>query len=229
MRPWNFHIAPASLALAAMLLCGTPALAEPQRPAGVRWELAALLTNWPALDDLEPEAGGSFSQTGFGIGGAVHWPVASYRASELLLGLDTSVFVHDSDIPVGLDEFITRDLYFGVSAKWVIGELGRTSLDVGLGYHMVTIAEFTDELIIPIEFESWNGNRLGATLGATWDLRKTRPGRRASATLGFRVHFVDFGTVRDEGTDFFSLPLLGDDAGRLDGPLYVLRAGFAWR
>lgn len=229
MKPIKLRTLPAALVLAAGLSVAPLSLAEEQRPAGLRWEITFLLSNWPSLADLDPFAGGSFAQTGFGIGGAVHWPTARYARSELLLGVETSIIVHDSDVPVGLEDFIARDVYLGVSAKWLFGELQRTSLDVGVGYHMASIAEFTDELIIPIEFESWNGNRLGASVGATWDQRKTRPGRRGNATIGFTVHFVDFGTVRDEGGDFFSLPLLGDDAGTLGGPVYVLRAGFAWR
>ena len=41
------------------------------------------------------------------------------------------------------------------------------------------------------------------------------------------MHFVDFGPVRDENV--FIGPVLGDDAGDLDGTLVELRVGYRSR
>ena len=45
--------------------------------------------------------------------------------------------------------------------------------------------------------------------------------------LALRVHFADFGTVSDDAC--FVSSVLGPDAGRLDGPLYVVRIGYSMR
>jgi hypothetical protein len=44
--------------------------------------------------------------------------------------------------------------------------------------------------------------------------------------MSLKIHFVDFGTVRDEGR---LPPTLGQDAGRLSGPIYVYQLGYRWR
>ena len=44
--------------------------------------------------------------------------------------------------------------------------------------------------------------------------------------MSLKVHFVDFGTVRDEG---FLPATLGQDAGRLTGPVYMYQLGYRWR
>ena len=43
----------------------------------------------------------------------------------------------------------------------------------------------------------------------------------------YQVHFVDFDTVRDE--DINLSPVLGPDAGALDGPIYLLQIGYSSR
>ena len=54
-----------------------------------------------------------------------------------------------------------------------------------------------------------------------------RLGKTSGLSLGFKVHFVDFGNVYDENT--FIVPILGDDAGSLSGPVYMLQIGYGGR
>ncbi len=44
--------------------------------------------------------------------------------------------------------------------------------------------------------------------------------------MSLKIHFVDFGTVRD---DDFVRPTLGQDAGHLTGPVFMYQVGYRWR
>ena len=78
-----------------------------------------------------------------------------------------------------------------------------------------------------LEYETWESTRVGAFVGATWDVWAGRENRSSGLSLAFKVHYVDLGTVRDE--DILLTPLLGPNAGKLDGPLYVLQIGYSGR
>ncbi len=133
----------------------------------------------------------------------------------------------ESDVPVFLDDLLARDGYLAVSAKWLFGEGRNVSLDVGLAYHLLDIAQLETSFYAPVELQGWEESAAGAFVGATWDVGATRPGKTSGLALGLRAHFMDFGTVRDE--DVFIRPVLGEDAGRLEGPLLVLQIGYRWR
>ena len=66
-----------------------------------------------------------------------------------------------------------------------------------------------------------------AFVGATWDFGKRDAASSGGLSLGFKVHFVDFGRVYDE--DVFIRGLLGNNAGNLDGPVYMLQIGYSMR
>jgi hypothetical protein len=194
---------------------------------GPRTELWLALSSWPAIAGLQPAAGGSFESIGYGLGAAAHWPVRSFERSTVLVGIEGAIMVNESDVPVYFDDLLSRDGYVAVSAKWRLGDRRNFSLDAGLGYHLLDIAQLATNYFVPIEFQSWEESAFGPFVGATWDVGAGKPGGSSGLSLGLRLHFLDFGTVRDEAVLFDTV--LGGDAGELAGPLVALQIGYRWR
>lgn len=218
------------LVSSVLLATGAAGAQEPRSDDivdGARWELWVALSNWPGLADLEPAAGGSFDTAGFGIGLAAHWPLVAFESSDLLLGIEGAVMAHDSSVPVQFDDFLARDAYVGVSAKWLMGESRNVSLDAGLAYHLMDMAQLETNYYYNGEFQNWEEGAAGIFVGATWDVGAGKRGKKKGLSLGLRVHFMDFGTVRDE--DIFFTPVLGANAGEISGPLVALQVGYRWR
>jgi hypothetical protein len=220
----------AALLISSALLVTVSAMAqEPQAEEfanGSRWEVWLALSGWSGLADIEPVAGGSFDAAGYGIGAAAHWPVKTFNGSELLLGIEGAVMAHDSNVPVYLDDFLARDAYVGVSAKWLLGDARNVSLDAGLAYHLLDMAQL-DTNYYGAEFQNWEESAAGIFVGGTWDVGAGKPGNSSGVSLGLRAHFVEFGTVRDR--DSFIRPVLGDDAGAISDPLVVVQIGYRSR
>ncbi|MGI9234056.1 MAG: hypothetical protein ACR2RD_10535 [Woeseiaceae bacterium] len=193
---------------------------------GPRSEIWLAASSWPTLTRLQPIAGGSFKSYGYGLGGSLHWPVKRFGNRELLLGVEGAIAATDSDIPVALDELLARHGYVAISGKVLMGEAQRVALDAGIAYHLADIAEIATDYGYGVEFEKWEESTAGAYIGVTWEPGARRPEKQGGLSLGFRVHFVDFGTVRDEGIQ--AVPVLGPDAGDLEGPYYV-QIGYRWR
>ena len=78
-----------------------------------------------------------------------------------------------------------------------------------------------------MEHEAWSSSRAGAFIGGTWDVSRGMAGRKNGLSLGFKVHFVDFGNVYDK--DILFDPVLGNSAGALDGPIYMVQFGYSGR
>jgi len=194
---------------------------------GMRSEIWLAATSWPALSDLNPVVGGSFKSVGYGLGGALHWPLRSMPGAGLLIGIEGAVMVTESNIPVLLDELLARDGYLAASVKWKPGKARKLSMDAGLAYHLLDITQLETDYNSSAEFTSWEETTFGPYFGMTWDFGASETGRNSGMTLGLRTHFVDFGTVRDE--DVLGSVVLGRDAGDLDGPVFVLRVGYRWR
>ena len=216
----------ATLALLFAALSAPAALAQAPLPGGQRWDIALEVSSWPALRDLRPDVGGTFKGAGFGIGGAWHLPVKQFASSELMLGVDGFITGTDSNIAGSLDDVMARHLYVGASVKWLFGEKRNVSLDLGGGYHEVDLAQVDANYWSSFEREHWTSRRAGAYIGATWDVSAGREGKSGGVSLGLRAHVVDFGRVFDE--EPFD-PVLGPDAGVLDGPVYLLRIGYSGR
>lgn len=193
----------------------------------MRGEIWLAVTSWPALGDLEPVVGGSFNAVGYGLGGALLWPLKSISGMDLFVGLEGAIMATESDIPVLLDELLARDGYVAVSAKWKVGDARRVSVDMGVAYHLLDITQLETDYNSSAEFESWEEGAVGPFLGMTWDLGSSDQGKQRGITLGLRAHFIDFGKVRDE--DVLASVVLGRDAGELDGPLFALQFGYRWR
>jgi len=216
------------LLLAAGIVVMHPAVADidAEQGRGSRTEIWLALPTWPALGDLQPVVGGSFKSVGYGLGGAVHWPWRPAGGGDLMLGFEGAIMATDSDIPVILDELLARDLYIAVSVKWRLGTARKVSLDAGLAYHLLDIAQLETDYNAAGEFESWEEDAFGPYVGMTWEARGSDESERGEMTLGLRAHFLDFGTVRDE--DVLASVVLGRDAGKLDGPLIMLHVGYRW-
>lgn len=214
-----------TLGLSLLALPGYASESAPQS-AGPRSEFWLAVSSWPALGDLQPVTSGGFDAAGFGLGGAVHWPVRQSEHGELLIGLDGFIAATDSNISGVIDDVLARHLYLGGSVKWAFGEARNVQLDAGLGFHLVDMAEVSTEYI-GIEHEAWEASRAGAFIGATWDVGAGRAGKTSGLSMSLKVHFVDFGTIHDE--DVLVAPLFGPDAGELDGPIYLLQIGWSGR
>jgi len=214
------------------LLFGTASAQEqraeaPEAP-GSRWDVSLDLPMWPSLSDLQPIGGGSFDGVGFGIGVSAHWPVKELVNSELLLGVDGSIAATPSNIRGTFESLLARQFYLGGSAKWMFGGRRNLSLDAGLGYYEIDMAQVDSEWYGTLEHEHWSTSKLSGFIGATWDIGAGRPDHDSGFFIGLRVHFADIGRVYDE--EFVpGRATLGADAGRLDGPLYLLRAGLSGR
>lgn len=191
-----------------------------------RYEIAIGVHSWPALAGLEAAGSGGFDRTGLNISFAGHWPVKRFADSELLAGIDLGLFTNDSDIRFISDSLTARNGYLVPSVKWMFGRKHRYSLDAGVGYYLADIAEVFSDYPLYGETVLWEEGAVGGYLGGTIDFRGGEPSRSRGAMMSLKVHFVDFGTVRDEGR---LPPTLGQDAGRLDGPVYMYQVGYRWR
>ena len=219
----------ASLLFVVMALAGA-AQAHDTEEAGIRgrWDVSMDVPIWPALTDLQPVALGSFDSNGFGLGVAYHVPVASYANSDILLGVDGSIAATDSNIHGRIGSLMARQLYLGGSVKWLFGAARNLSLDAGLGYHEVDMAQIDAEWWGTEEFENWGTSKASGFVGATWDIGAGRKDKHSGLFVALRAHFADFGRVYDEDAAAF-FPTLGTNAGTLDGPLYMLRIGYSTR
>ena len=191
-----------------------------------RFEMAIGAHSWPALTELEAAAAGEFDEVGFNITLAAHWPVRRFADSELLAGLDLGILTNDSNIRFITESVTARNAYLVPSMKWMFGHRHRYSLDAGLGYYIQDIAEVMVEYPLYAETVLWEEASPGGYVGGTLDFRGGDPSRSRGFMLSLKVHFVDFGTVRDEGR---LPPTLGQDAGSLAGPIYVAQFGYRWR
>jgi hypothetical protein len=218
------------IALLLGISLAVPVLAQDDAPpsSGSRWDISLELPVWPGLQDLQPAAGGSFDAVGFGLGASWHWPVAQFTSSELLLGLDGWVAATDSGVAGNFADVLARQFYLGGSMKWVIGNARNLSLDVGLGYHELDMAQVQSDWRGAREFEHWSKSKAGTFIGGTWDIGRGRPGKDHGLSLGLRIYFADFGRVYDQNNLSYARTL-GPDAGNLSGPLYMMRIAYSGR
>jgi len=210
-----------------LIAAKTPAHAD-EPSLGKRWEVTLNVRNWSALGDLQPVAGGSFDTVGFGLAGAMHWPVKQFDNSELLAGFDAGIMASDSSTPGVLNDLLVRQLFLSPSLKWMFGDNHRFSLDAGIGWHLLDIAEVDSGYgATGLEFEYWEDTAVAPYLGATWDVGAGTTKMAAVFTVALKVHFVDFGLAFDR--DSLLPPTLGPSAGDLSGPVVVLQFGSAGR
>ena len=209
--------------LFAMLLVASAAWSETAPPSerGGRAELWLLVSGWPALEAIRPTAGGRFDAAGFGFGGALYVKLREFSNSELLAGIDGFIAANDSNVGGVFDDVLARQLYLGGSLKWALGEERIFTLDTGIGYHLVDLAEVGD-YYSGLEREVWEASRASGYIGVSWDLPGYSLGSAGRWMLGMKVHFADCGTVHGPGP-------IGPDAGRLDGPLYTMQVGYGLR
>ena len=191
-----------------------------------RYEVAVGAHSWPGLADIDAARDGEFDAIGFNINFAAHWPVKRFTGSELLAGLDLGLFTNDSDIRFISESITARNGYLAPSVKWMFGEKHRYSLDAGLGYYLQDIAEVVTAYPLYGETKLWEEGAAGGYLGGTIDFGGGEPMKSRGLMMSLKIHFMDFGTVRDEGR---LPPTLGPDAGRLTGPVYVYQVGYRWR
>ena len=212
---------------AILLLVSLPVFGQ-EPHAGKRWEATLNFQNWASLSDLQPVTSGSFDSFGFGLSGALHWPVKQFEHSELLVGFDAGIAAADSSIRGVASDLIARRAFITPSLKWMFGRDRRFSLDAGIGWHLLDIAE-TDSGYgaTGLEVEYWQNTDIAPFFGATWDFKAGSAGISPVFSMGLKVHFVDFGVVRDE--NFYAPPTLGPASGDLKGPLIMLQFGAASR
>lgn len=210
------------------LLAVAQALAEDPaaEPTRVRYELSVGTHTWPGLKDVRALSGATFEAAGFNLGGAVHWPIDHWAGGELLLGLDLAIHNNESNIRLFSENLSLRDLYIGPSVKWMRGDRHRYSVDLGLTYHEIDLAELAGSYPNFSEIVVWNDRGVGAYLGGSFDVNAGQPGRRHGLLLAFRVHFVRFDLV---GEDPLLIARFGAAAQKISGPIYSLQLGYRWR
>ena len=222
-------------AFAALLLFPATAFAQPVDNANdprwfeswIRWSVAIGVNSWPAAADVEPLVGGGFDDAGPVLEFSAHFRTAQTQKSELLTGIDFGAFSSESNIPLFTDTVTARGMYITPSVKWMFGKKHRYSLDAGVGYYLVDIAEVEHMGASTSEIQIWENSALGGYLGGTWDVGSNNPEKTHGMSLGLKVHFVDFGQVSDQ--DIFLPPRFGASAGALTGPVYQLQFGYRWR
>jgi hypothetical protein len=192
-----------------------------------RYEIAIGGHSWPGLADIRPVRDGSFDEAGFNISLSGHWPVKRFARSELLVGGDLGFFSNESSIPFITEDVTARTGYLGPSLKWMFGSNHRYSLDAGLGYYLLDIAEVAGEYPGIFETQLWEDEAIGGYVGGTIDFGGGRPGKSRGFMLSMKVHIVEFEQVRDE-TPFFPATL-GQDAGDIAGPVYMFQVGYRTR
>ncbi len=215
-------------ALCAVVLFGAATAEAEEELPGQRWEVTLNLHNWDALADLQPPAGGSFDTVGVGFAGAMHWPVKRFKSSELMLGAGVGIMASESSTPGLVDDLLVRQLFVSPSVKWIFGDQQHISLDAGIAYHLLDISEVDSGYgATGLVVKYFQKNTTTPFIGATWDINAGRTEMAAAFSIGLKVYFVDFGTVRDD--DSLLPPTLGQNAGKLDGTMIVLQLGSAAR
>lgn len=213
-----------------VLFAALPLAAEPvdePRPdsrTGFRSELALGAHAWPDASSLAPLAGGRFDDVGFNLGGAVHWRLPDFAAHGVMLGLDFVLFPSESSVPFLSEDLMLRGGYLTPSLRWYPRSQRRFSVDAGAGVYIADIAEVRTGYGFFAETELWEATTAGGYVGGTWNFGKVDDD---GMFVSFKVHFFDFGTVRDE--DPLLPATLGDDAGRLSRGMYQLQFGYRWQ
>lgn len=216
-----------------MMLASVSAQAAEYRPPSfyeswIRWEASLGLHAWPAIGDIDPFVAGDFDELGFGLGFAVHIRTKQKDHKELLTGVDIGFFSNDSNIPLFTEDVTARGIYVTPSIKWMFGkDRHQFSLDAGVGYYMVDIAEVASLDLGYSEVELWQSSSAGGYVGGTWDIGSRDPLKTHGWMLNFKVHYFDLGQVRDENP--FLPARLGPAAGEMKGPVYQLQFGYRWR
>jgi len=183
---------------------------------GTRFALQLGGHAWPAMADLESSIGGAFDDWGLDI--EVNWHVKARAPRRWLWGVDLGLFFTESNIPGQSSDLSARGMYLTPSIKLPVAATGLFYLDAGLGLYIVDFAELDCESVnfcFEAE-EKWEATRLGGYLGASMDILP-RPGSRFRGSVGFKIHYADFGTPNG----------IGPSPGTLDGPIVMLLLGVA--
>lgn len=201
-----------------------------------RFAISAGFDVWADINELHPQSSGAFDSSGLVIDFAAHWMMKRWGTKDLLFGLDVGGFSHDSDVFHIREDLISRGFYLTPSAKLQFGTSDgpRYSLDVGLGYYLVDIAELDTSVYYGYyccysysEEQLWEDSSFGGFIGTTIDFGKAARRGGGGFTMGARIHWLDLGTVRDEGR-LLAVGTLGPDAGRLRGPVYSMQFGYVF-
>lgn len=192
-----------------------------------RWEVAIGAHNWPGLADLNVAREGSFDAIGFNLSLAGHMPVRRLGRGQLYAGIDLGLMSNESDIRFRSDTLVARNGYITPSVKWMFGHQHRYSLDAGIGYYLQDVAEVASGYGTYWETQLWEDGAVGGYVGGTLDFGSSEPGKTHGISVNLKVHFVEFGRVSDE--DIVFPVTLGQDAGRLSGPIYAFQIGYQWQ
>ncbi len=221
------------LILFIVMLVGPPSLSVAQAPdeglggnRRARGEVFLGYQKWDGLAQLSSPDDGSFSSGGFNLGGAHHWSVGQWGRSDILAGLDFALFTNESNVHHISEDVISRGLYITPSVKLMFdnGTGPRYSLDFGLGYYLVDIAEVVSAYG-GYEDEVWEDSAFGGYVGVTVDFPTKKSNWKRGFFMSAKVHYFDLGKVADEGF-VFSSGTLGSDVGNLSGPVVMLQFGY---
>ena len=192
-----------------------------------RSELFLGYYKWDQLAQLSSAGGGSFNANGVSLGGASHWSVAEWGRSDILAGFDFALFSNESNVRHFSEDVISRGLYITPSIKLMFdnGTGPRYSLDFGLGYYLVDIAEVVSAYG-GYEDEVWEDSAFGGYVGVTVDFPTKKSNWKRGFFMSAKVHYFDLGNVADEGLAPIARSTLGSNAGNLSGPVVMLQFGY---
>jgi hypothetical protein len=160
----------------------------------------------------------------------VEWVTTSRGRYEIAIGAHSWPGLADLD-SVRNGQFDEVGFNISLAAHWPVKRFTDSELlagvDLGLFANESNIRFTSDSLIARNGYLApslkW---MFGSKHRYSLDARGGEPTRSRGAMMSLKVHFVDFGTVRD---DDFLPPTLGQDAGRLTGPIYMYQVGYRWR
>lgn len=177
---------------------------------------------WPALHDLDTQPFGAFDEDGLNLAAGFHVPWTKRGKSELFLGFDLGLMVHESNIvaPGDYGTVETDVFYVAPSLRWKFQQSRRLhmSLEAGVGAYYAEMREWIeigyDFIAGTRHFESWAP---GGFVGLGIDVPVGRTGRW-SLSSGVRVHLADFGGIE----------AFGQQIGSLNGPITTLQLGMTY-
>jgi len=200
-----------------LALLASPAVAdeEDRSVSSRKWNYGVTvgIAEWQDLSDIRSAQGGGFDSRGFALEFSMHKPMWRWGPADVLPGIDLGMLATDGDIPGVFENLTQRSSYLTPSIKFRFGEYGRRylSIDTGVGFYHTDFAELDcdDNSAICVELNApFDANAVGGYVGVTAGLGKW-------FTTGLKVHYADFGPVKN----------ISGVSGSLRGPIYVLSLG----
>ena len=167
----------------------------------------------------------------------IDWVTTSRGRYEIAIGAHSWPGIAELQ-PAREGSFDEVGLNLSMSGHWPVWRFDASELllgiDLGLFSNESNVRFVTEDvfarggyLVPSLKWMFGRKHRYSIDAGATVDIGGGDPGRNRGVMLSFKTHFVDFGSVGDQSS---LLPqTLGNNAGDLTGPVYMMQVGYRWR